>query len=136
MRAFLFGGKEEEMIVSEEIRTERGRYGGRYMEDRPEFDVRIYCDRCGKEKPDGRDGLGWYESEGDEVHICPECLETEEEFRVTSVHLQQYIHHLISPYYLVDFGVSIRYHLLNNQHQRDPLLVVMLAWNLNRLKSS
>lgn len=83
------------MIVRKEIKTGIGRYGGRYMEDRPEFDERIYCDRCGKQKPNGRDGLGWYEADGEQVNSCPECLETDEEYRVVSYRLQQYIHHSI-----------------------------------------
>jgi hypothetical protein len=71
------------MIVRKEIRTETGKCGGRYMEDRPEFDVRIYCNRCGREKLRGTDSLGWYEADGDQVHVCPECIETEEEIRIT-----------------------------------------------------
>jgi hypothetical protein len=98
------------MIVRKEIRTETGKCGGRYMEDRPQYDVRIYCNRCGREKLRGTDSLGWYEADeesnrptyafpdtndGEQVNICPECIETEEEIRVTSAHLQQYIQHSI-----------------------------------------
>ncbi len=91
------------MIVKEEIKETVGRCGGLYSEDRPRFETKIFCDRCGIEKLEGSDGLGWsminpvrsiFDTEDKNgAEICPDCLKTEDEFRSASINLQKYINH-------------------------------------------
>ena len=75
------------------------------------FHSKITCDRCGKEKPEGREGLGWFSSkyqarsrlafnldngeENEQVDICLNCIRSEEETTVATRELAHYIHHSI-----------------------------------------
>ena len=71
------------------------------------FHSHIVCDRCGKERPEGSNGLGWlygrmkndgkwdwhgYDSTAREVDICPDCFESDEESERAIHQVIQYIH--------------------------------------------
>ena len=74
------------------------------------FHSKITCDRCGKEKPEGREALGWFSSKyqarsrlafnldpeesNGQVDICLNC-QTEEEATAAAMELADYIHHHI-----------------------------------------
>ena len=72
------------------------------------FHSKITCDRCCKEKPEDREGLGWFSSKGqarsrvafnldtddeeNQTDICFNCLQTEEEAKGAARQLGHYIH--------------------------------------------
>jgi hypothetical protein len=74
------------------------------------FHSKITCDRCGKEKPEGREGLGWFSSKaharsgvgftlcsdygGKQTDICFDCL-MKEEFEGAARQLAQHIYQVI-----------------------------------------
>ncbi len=93
------------MIVQEKIEETVGRYGGLYAEDRPRYETKVYCDRCGIEKPEGSDGAGWCSGKplrsifdtacSENKDICPSCIKTDEERDLAVSNLRNYIHHSI-----------------------------------------
>ena len=91
------------MIVHRKIKEVAGRCGGVYAEDRPRYETKIYCDRCGTEKPEDSDGAGWcsgkplrsvFDTASTETKdICPDCIETHEERELAVSNVRNYIHH-------------------------------------------
>ena len=71
------------------------------------FQSRILCDRCGRKRPEGSNGLGWltgmmsadgkwdwhgFDARAREVDICPDCFQSEEEANRAEHQVSQYIH--------------------------------------------